>query len=161
MSLFDPENPPFLTLTRREGTLSVSEIRSRFPVADVSAGLLHLWHDHWDEAHEIAQSCEGERDHDMLHGILHRKEGDFSNAAYWFRRAGRHPCFPLIAEGVTALSARRGHPVPAFAHKAWDPAGFVQAVRTPAARPGESFLRAVQAVEIMTFHSWLQPHGSP
>ncbi|HLU69578.1 MAG TPA: hypothetical protein VKZ88_02285 [Fibrobacteria bacterium] len=161
MNLFDPENPPRLTLAHRKGTLSATEIRRRFPQADVGVGLLYLWHDHWEEAHEIAQSREGERHHDMLHGILHRKEGDFSNALYWFRSAGRHPCFPQIAAGVAALSVRHGCPVPSFAQKDWDPAGFVHAVKTPATTPGEGFLRAVQAVEFMTFHAWLRQHESP
>jgi hypothetical protein len=27
-----------------------------------------------------------------VHAYLHREEGDLSNAAYWYRRAGREPC---------------------------------------------------------------------
>jgi hypothetical protein len=43
-----------------------------------------------DKAHEIfqeANSSEGA----YWHGMLHRREGDFSNALYWIRRAGRIP----------------------------------------------------------------------
>jgi hypothetical protein len=41
----------------------------------------------WDEAHELAQS------HDdalscLIHGYLHRVEGDLGNATYWYRRGG-------------------------------------------------------------------------
>jgi hypothetical protein len=42
----------------------------------------------WDQAHRIAQSIsswEGA----WVHAYLHRKEGDSSNAAYWYSRAGK------------------------------------------------------------------------
>ena len=54
--------------------------------------LLHaLWdeaHGSWDRAHSITQEIESS-DAAWLHAYLHRKEGDASNAAYWYRRAGR------------------------------------------------------------------------
>jgi hypothetical protein len=43
----------------------------------------------WDKAHEIAQAKEGEPDHDWLHALCHRIEGDDGNADYWYRRSGR------------------------------------------------------------------------
>jgi hypothetical protein len=43
----------------------------------------------WDAAHEIAQAHEGKPLADWLHAVLHRIEGDASNAAYWYARAGR------------------------------------------------------------------------
>lgn len=45
--------------------------------------------DHWQKAHEIAQSNEGEPAHDWVHALVHRIEGDESNARYWYRRAGK------------------------------------------------------------------------
>ena len=42
----------------------------------------------WTMAHEIAQAHEGEPVFDAIHAMLHRLEGDTSNAAYWDRRAG-------------------------------------------------------------------------
>ena len=50
-----------------------------------------LWHDargDWDRAHEIAQSVD-DADGARVHAYLHRKEGDLSNAGYWYSRAGR------------------------------------------------------------------------
>jgi hypothetical protein len=50
-----------------------------------------LWIDqqgNWEGAHEVAQEVES-RDGCWLHAYLHRKEGDTSNAAYWYRRAGK------------------------------------------------------------------------
>ncbi|HEY3783298.1 MAG TPA: hypothetical protein VGL56_19635 [Fimbriimonadaceae bacterium] len=42
----------------------------------------------WHNAHETAQSDEGQNAA-WVHAYLHRKEGDMSNAGYWYRRAGR------------------------------------------------------------------------
>ena len=61
------------------------------PPAGLSRVLQALWHDAndaWDEAHRLAQA-QDDRDSAWVHAYLHRKEGDPSNAAYWYRRAGR------------------------------------------------------------------------
>jgi len=42
----------------------------------------------WDNAHQIAQNDDG-ADGAWVHAYLHRLEGDLSNAAYWYHRAGR------------------------------------------------------------------------
>ena len=50
-----------------------------------------LWHDargEWDAAHQLAQEVD-DVDGAWVHAYLHRKEGDASNAAYWYRRAGK------------------------------------------------------------------------
>lgn len=40
----------------------------------------------WDRAHEIVQA-RSDRLACLIHGYLHRVEGDLGNAAYWYRRA--------------------------------------------------------------------------
>ena len=50
-----------------------------------------LWHEakgDWSRAHEIVQDEEGV-DAAWVHAYLHRKEGDLSNAGYWYRRAAK------------------------------------------------------------------------
>jgi hypothetical protein len=57
----------------------------------VSPPLVALWHDgkgDWNRAHEVAQDVDDETGA-WVHAYLHRKEGDESNAAYWYRRAAR------------------------------------------------------------------------
>ncbi|MGJ3246937.1 MAG: hypothetical protein ACFE0I_12790 [Elainellaceae cyanobacterium] len=57
--------------------------------ASFSPALQALWHDKqgdWHRAHAIVQE-EGDRDSAWVHAYLHRKEGDLSNAGYWYRRA--------------------------------------------------------------------------
>lgn len=43
-----------------------------------------------DSAHKIAQSQEGNPLADTIHAIIHRREGDFSNSLYWWRRVGQN-----------------------------------------------------------------------
>ena len=63
------------------------------PPAGLDFALAGLWWDakgDWTKAHESAQQDEGPRGA-WVHAYLHRKEGDASNAAYWYRRADRTP----------------------------------------------------------------------
>jgi len=49
-----------------------------------------LWYDakqDWNQAHTIAQDIDDRKGY-RLHGYLHRKEGDLSNARYWYSKAG-------------------------------------------------------------------------
>lgn len=60
--------------------------------------LLHaMWHDHrgnWEASHNLAQDIHT-RDGAWVHGYLHRKEGDQSNARYWYHQAGKQ--MPVIS----------------------------------------------------------------
>ena len=63
------------------------------PPEGVSLALAALWWDakgDWNKAHELAQERE-DRAGNHVHAYLHRKEGDPSNAGYWYRRAGVSP----------------------------------------------------------------------
>jgi hypothetical protein len=56
---------------------------------DVAPPLAALWHDargDWERAHTIAQDIDDPTGA-WIHAYLHRKEGDLSNAAYWYGRA--------------------------------------------------------------------------
>lgn len=61
------------------------------PPASLSLALAGLWWDakgDWEKAHESAQQDEGPAGA-WVHAYLHRKEGDLSNAGYWYNRAGK------------------------------------------------------------------------
>lgn len=50
-----------------------------------------LWYDQvegWEKAHQILGDAT-DPDSAWVHAYLHRKEGDISNARYWYRQAGR------------------------------------------------------------------------
>jgi hypothetical protein len=64
-------------------------LRNEEPPSDVA--LAGLWWDakgDWTRAHESAQQDEGPAG-SWVHAYLHRKEGDASNAEYWYGRAGK------------------------------------------------------------------------
>ena len=72
-----------MTLDEFRGTLATP----RSP--DVIPLLQALWYDakgSWDRAHTIAQDVD-DASGAWVHAYLHRKEGDLSNAAYWYGRA--------------------------------------------------------------------------
>lgn len=53
-------------------------------------------------SHTLSQeisSAEGS----FWHGIMHRREGDFENAKYWFRRVGQHPVLEELATEADSL----------------------------------------------------------
>lgn len=60
----------------------------------VRAALLYAV-DGLDPAHRIFQAEKSDLG-SYWHGMMHRREGDFDNARYWFRRAGRLPFFPKL-----------------------------------------------------------------
>jgi hypothetical protein len=75
------------------------------PPADLSLALAGLWWDaksDWDKAHESAQQDEGPAG-SWVHAYLHRKEGDISNAGYWYRRAGKPPARDSLEQEWAAI----------------------------------------------------------
>jgi hypothetical protein len=79
--------------------MTTDELRASLSEGAPPAGLAPLlqamWWDargNFDRAHEIAQDEETGQDGAWVHAYLHRKEGDASNAGYWYRRARQtHP----------------------------------------------------------------------
>lgn len=171
-ALIDPlftAGPPDLGFQPRPGTLSAPEIR--MAVADLAAhpslpgpltperqALLEaaalLWHDHREKAHDAAQAREGDADFDLLHAVLHRREGDYPNAEYWFAEAGKHPCYVLL-EALLQDDARLSED--AGLHRPWSPSDFVSRVRLQAGKAGREreALRLIQAAETRALAEWI------
>jgi hypothetical protein len=88
---------------------------------------LWLHFDFLDESHQISQQIhlpEGS----YWHGVMHRREGDFGNASYWFRRAGDLPFQAALGEAVGRLygGELRQPPLARLAiGDTWDPFRFV------------------------------------
>ena len=122
----------------------------------IKSGLL-LWNDALDESHNISQGLENQTG-SYWHGIMHRREPDYSNSKYWFGRVGTHPIFPQLRERALAILKETPDPSDALARIAqtieteehWDAYQFIDWCQ---AAEGVSddvtrFLQQVQAGEI-------------
>ena len=153
-------DPPMLGPQRRGGTKSEPEINqaldlffstqnlreSRKPLLR-SAAL--LWHDHLNESHTISQGIEM-RNGSWLHGIMPRREPDYRNAKYWFRRATPHDAFPELARRVAALLQNNALSERLIKDGEWQPFAFVDECER-AEQAGDAALlftlRKIQATE--------------
>jgi hypothetical protein len=76
-------------------------LKASSPPQNISTLSEALWHDgkgDWETAHSLAQDVKS-HEGSWVHAYLHRKEGDESNAAYWYRLANRKmPRYPLDEE---------------------------------------------------------------
>jgi hypothetical protein len=93
---------------------------------------LWLLHNYLDESHRISQEIHSPTG-SYWHGIMHRREPDFSNAKYWFRKVGEHPVFGSLFEAARKIAATQPEdPAGSFlvGPERWNPAAFVDACET-------------------------------
>lgn len=127
------------------------------------AGLL-VWNDDIDAAHPIVQDIENATG-SFWHAIIHRREGDASNANYWWRRTGEHAAFDDVLRAAQSTlngqseGAAREFLATLNSEERWLPIEFV--TRCELARKQnlpDEWLRRVQVGEIEALLNWCQHH---
>jgi hypothetical protein len=113
---------------------------------DAAMGGLWLYYSQLEEAHAIVQNVPTQEG-SFWHGILHRREPDAGNAAYWFRRVGRHACFPALAEAAAVIVERYAG-LKFVVQPEWDPFGFIYFCEQARRDPGSAAMRAATEIQL-------------
>jgi hypothetical protein len=145
---YGPVFAPLLQIDRRrplEAGRPDSDVRSALKNLSVESAFAHarvadhdmaaccisgIWllHDYLDESHTISQGIDTPSG-SFWHAIMHRREGDFSNAKYWFRSVGEHPVFAALGERAhVAATLRYADSIlgeTCLRDDDWDPFAFV------------------------------------
>ena len=102
-----PGDPQDYALVRKIQTAEDKLITGDQPIKNAEmfalrrGGLLYAA-DAIHEAHTIFQDAKGDLG-SYWHGMMHRREGDFDNARYWFRRAGVAPVPVMQLDSVESI----------------------------------------------------------
>lgn len=146
----DPQLRSALELATVEAAFAHAPLRDRDMAACAIAGLW-LAHDELDRSHTISQNVDTPTGA-FWHGVMHRREGDFSNAKYWFRRVGAHEVLGKLSASVADLA--REHDAAEMARRlapggAYDPFAMVDACQAALRSGGVAvkFSRSLQQAE--------------
>lgn len=124
------------------------------PMVDCCRAGLLLFNDDLGRAHPLVQDLP-DQTASFWHAVLHRREGDYANARYWWNRVAAHPAFEPIFDLVL-------HRVPDFAlldelraAGRWLPLEFTAACQK-CAQDGkhEAELKATQRLEMRGLLEW-------
>lgn len=155
---WDSELSQRIKNARPEELFDGQSIKNVVYAAAVQSGLL-LWNDALTTSHTISQQLQNKTG-SYWHGVMHRREPDYSNAKYWFGRVGDHPVFPILRKRALELleTASDESPLLAYARalqgkENWDAFQFVdwcQAAEGNASTPEavRKFLETLQLEEI-------------
>jgi len=129
-------------LAKLVGKLSAERMFAR-PVKhqdDAAAALagLWLWVDALDECHKIAQDLVSPTG-SFWHAIMHRREGDFPNSKYWYRRCPNHHVMKML--GAISSSLVEGFESDRLAMRVisggWNPDALVDLVEEMNGKPAD------------------------
>jgi len=132
-------------------------------IADQQAAracLAGLWlhHDLLDESHKISQAIDTPSG-SFWHGIMHRREGDYWNSKYWFRKVGGHPALVTLDEEIKKIDTQNK-----LIHASWDPFKFVDLCESAIGTGSEleSLCKQIQKLEwqILFDYCYKQATGS-
>lgn len=124
---------------------------------------LWLYHDLLDDSHLVSQNL-STAEGSFWHGIMHRREPDYSNSKYWFRRVGDHEIFPQLLQAGASVIEGSGTPRPIvqlLKNDRWDPYAFVDccAEHYGQGGAGEQACKRLQQIEWECLFSYCFDHA--
>jgi hypothetical protein len=149
----DPEPAALINALNVANAFAGFDLADR-AMADACFAGLWLRANDLTHSHRISQGIDSPTG-SYWHAIMHRREPDYSNAAYWFGKVGDHPIYPALCEKAAALAEAAGPPTGAAAlarQTEWDPGEFIDFVRNADTHGGPE---ANLAVAIQDAEWWL------
>lgn len=147
-----PGTPPDASIVSELKALSVESAFADFQVTrqDMARACLSgvlLKFDLLDASHTLSQSIDNATG-SFWHGIMHRREPDYGNAGYWFRRVGEHPILGALGKAAATLAAEAGIEQSRF-DGSWEPDAFIELVSQcyQDGSPTEALCQQIQARE--------------
>ena len=133
-----------LTLEQAFGHVNVRDQ----DMAKCCLAALWLYHDFLDESHTLSQEIHTTTG-SYWHGLMHRREPDYSNAKYWFQRVGDHPIFELLASDAKEIATENSGDAAKFPRRGngWDAFAFIDMCEKAAGSPSEMLCRRIQQRE--------------
>lgn len=161
---FEPHLAVEASMRELKPTQLLSGIARDVDLAGCALAGLWLWFDCEPQAHALVQGY-SDGTGALWHAILHRREGDFANAKYWVRQAGRHPAYPSI--GARVVEMLRDMPADKsllrLTASSWDPAAMIDLV-ADVERSGDRARRTlavgIQQCEWQTLFEWTVMHAA-
>ncbi len=162
--------PPLPSLGPGPEKLSLKEIRNHLHAGNqgeagaasgrsissaAEAGIL-LWFGHLDASHELSQDL-NDLQGSYWHGLMHRREPDHANAAYWFRRVGSHSIFAQLAGVLAQVPWKSAALASRAARKAaWDPYWMNDCCEEARNGGSASFVLELQGLQWAEYHLLLR-----
>ena len=112
---------------------------------------LWLYVDDLDRSHDASQQLHRPTG-SFWHAIMHRREGDFGNSHYWYRKIGQHPVLSRVSPSGSGAAA-------GTAIGGYEPHNFVDRVERAYAQKSESpDLIAMQRLEWAALFEYCAEH---
>lgn len=128
---------------------ALSEHFASIAGGSVLAGLL-LANGEDEASHRVSQASEGQPDFDYWHGLMHRREPDYGNASYWFRRVGNHAAFATLYDAVRDTLTEMGLSTDDLEDLSpWDPFEMIDRCRVESGRAASTRGEAMRRVLII------------